>query len=336
MRPVRSAITAFVVALMAGWSATGQADDPPTETPTDQRSESASVFDLALADRPDLAPVELGLEPDATQRDPRSAGFGWLVLDVDPPIDPVAGVDLGPLEHPPAWIMAGSPADWPLPGTLLERHLAAELDQILAGQPGGRVPVAIMFDAVEIVEAVGRLIRGLRDRKLTPGARVPTDASAVLRVRESSGEPPATVSVVPLTGDWVGETLFGVCEAGVCEIDGLPDAPSTLLVIGDGGAVASHPGGRATLDVRLRPLGRLRLDPVRRDVDVRILVADTELVVPVVRWLNAGRGEWLELEGEGVLFLPEGDYVVESRGGPARTRQQVRVIGGAIGVVRVP
>lgn len=335
----RAAIVALAVVLMAGapLMARGQASPTSPPTPGPEVRSSTSAFALDLAGREDLAPVELELEripvPDAGLP---PAGFGRMVLELGSPPDPVPGLDLGLLEHPPDWIVSGNRDQWPSPDPLVQRHLAAELDRIVSGQPWGRAPAAIMFNAVEIVEAVGRLVRGLRERRLPPGARVPTDGSVVLRAMESTGELPATVTVVPLTGDWVGETLLGSCAAGVCEVNGLPDAPSTLLVIGDGGAVVSHPGGRATLDVTLHPLGRLRLDPERTDVEVRIIVAETELVVPVVRWLNAGRGEWLELDGEGVLFLPEGDYVVEARGGRARTRQPVHVVGGSIEVVRVP
>ena len=233
--------------------------------------------------------------------------------------------------------MPGNRDQWPSPDPPIQRHIATELDRIVTGQPWGRTPAAIMFDAVAVVEAVGRLVRRWQDGRLPPGALIPTDGAAVLRVTESNGPPPATISVVPLAEDWVGETVHAACDAfGRCEVLGLPKAPSVLLVIGNGGAVVEHPGGDAVLEVTLRPLGRLQFSPRRPNVTARILVADSELAVPVVRWLNAGRREWLELDGDGVLYLPEGEYVVETRAGAVRTTTRVRVEADRRAVVRVP
>lgn len=335
----RAAIVALVAVPMAAAPLTvrGQTSPTPTPTPHPEVRPSRWEFALDLAGREDLAPVALDLGPDTPPSPPRGSGFGRLALELGPPSDPVPGIDLGPLESPPDWIVSGDRDQWPSPDPLMERHLAAELDRILTGQPWGRAPAFLMFDAVEIVEAVGRLFRRWRDRRLPPGALLPREGAAVLRVAESDGPPPATISVVPLAADWVGETVHGACDAaGRCEIAGLPDAPSVLLVIGAGGAVVEHPGGDAALDVTLRPLGRLRLEPRRPDLEVRIVVADTGLVVPVVRWLNAARGEWVELDGDGVLYLPEGAYVVEARSGPARTTTVVRVEAHGTTIVPVP
>lgn len=334
----RPAIAALALALLAGPQWARGSDDGPAPTPTPSDGRRSSVLPLDLAGRQDLAPVGLEFGPSPSpDAGSRPTGFGRMVVDLGPAPDPVPGIDLGPLEHPPDWIVSGHRDQWPSPDPLIQRHLAAELDRILTGQPWGRAPAVLMFDAVEIFEAVGRLFRRWRDSRQPPGSLIPTDGVAMINVVESDGQPPATVSVVSLADDWVGEAVHGVCDAvGACEVRGLPEAPSVLLVIGHGGAVVEHPGGDATLDVRLRPLGRLRLEPRRRDVTVRILVADSKLVVPIVRWLNPGRGEWTELDGDGVLYLPEGDYVVEARGGPARTTTRVRIEGDGAAVVRVP
>ncbi len=330
---------ALVVALLTGPPCAGASDPEPipTSMPTSSENPRSRALTLDLAGRVGLAPVELDFETVTAAAPPKTASFGRMVLELDPPTDPVPGIDLGLLEHPPDWIVSGRRDQWPSPDPLVERHLAAEFDRILTGQPWGRAPAVLMFDAVQIVEGVGRVIRQWRDSRLPHGALVPTDGTAVLRVAESGGEPPPTISVIPLAEDWVGEAAHGACDAvGRCEVGGLPDLASVLLVIGTGGAVVEHPGGDATLDVTLRPLGRLRVAPRRPDVTVRILVADSGLVVPVVRWLNAGRGEWVELDGDGVLYLPEGEYVVEARGGPARTTTRIRVEADQTTEVCVP
>jgi hypothetical protein len=317
---------ALVVAVVASPGGSHPTEAQTTPPPCHDGIDISCGFPLDLAARDDLAPVELDLGSARTDGQARDSGFGRLVLDLNVPRDPVPGVDLGPLEHPPDWIVPGDRAEWPSPDTMLERHLAIELDRILTGQPWGRVPAAIMFDAVAIAEAVGGMVRRWRDARLPPAARLPRDGSAVVRIREATGPPPDTISVVPLVDGWVGETVHGVCDAaGTCEVTDLPSAPSTLLVIGRGGAVVAYPGERTVLDVTLRPLGRLSLDPVRPDAEIRIRDAASELVVPVVRWLNAGRGEWLELDDEGVLYLPEGRYLIETRAGMVRTVRAVRV-----------
>lgn len=333
------AIVALVVALLTGPPFLSARDAAPTPTPPPTSSDDgrSSALPLDLAGRSDLAPVKLDLEPAAPAVTPRPAGFGRMVLELGPPTDPVPGIDLGVLEHPPDWIVSGHRDQWPSPDPLVARHLAVELDRILTGQPWGRAPAVLMFDAVQIVEGVGRLIRRWRDTRLPPGALLPTEGAAVLRVTESNGPPPATISVVPLAEAWVGETVHGACDGvGRCVVGDLPDAPSILFVIGHGGAVVEHPGGDVTLDVTLRPLGRLRLEPQRPDVEVRLRVADSDLVVPVVRWLNAGRGEWIELDGDGVLYLPEGDYVVEARVGAAHRTTRVTMHADRTTEVRVP
>jgi hypothetical protein len=334
----RAATVALVAFLLIGTPDLRASVDGSTSAPSETDERRSSSLPLNLAGRADLLPVRFDLEPGrASDAGLPPAGFGRMVLEVGPPPDPVPGLDLGPLEHPPDWIVPGDREQWPSPDTLLQRHLAAEIDRIVSGQPWGRAPVALMFDAVEIVDAVGRLIRRWRDSRLPPGAHIPTKGAAVLRVTESDGPPPATISVVPLAEDWVGETVHGVCDAvGRCVVGDLPDAPSVLLVIGHGGAVVAHPGGNEPLDVTLRPLGRLRLEPQRPDVAVRLVVAGSEVAVPVVRWLNAGRGEWIEIDGDGVLYLPEGQYVVEARAGAARRTTRVTVQADRTTVVRVP
>lgn len=334
----RRVIVALVAALMTGPPWLRGNDEAPTPTPSSVDDRRSSALPLDLAGRADLAPVELDLEPGLPPDGRLGApGLGRMVLELGPPPDPVPGIDLGPLEHPPDWIVSGSRNQWPSPDPLMQRHLATELDRIVTGQPWGRAPAALIFDAFGIVGAVGRLISRRRDSRLATGALIPTEGAAVLRVTESDGRSPATISVVPLAEDWVGDTAHGVCDAvGRCEVQGLPDAAAVLLVIGTGGAVVEHPGGDVTLDVTLRPLGRLRLEAGRPDVAARILVAGSRLTVPVVRWLNAKRGEWIEIDGEGVLYLPDGHYVVEARGGPARTTTRVRVEAGRTTEIRVP
>lgn len=336
----RGVILALGAVLMAGGPWGRASDDAPTPTPTpatagDRRS---SALPLDLAGDAGLAPVELDLEPGpAPDSGPPSPGIGRMVLELGPPRDPARGLDLGPLEHPPDWIVPGDRDRWPSSDPPVQRHAAAELDRVASGQPWGRAPAVILFDGVKIVEAAGRLLRRWREGRRPPGALVPTDGAAVVRVTESSGPLPATISVIPLAEGWVGDAVHGTCdESGRCEVRGLPNAPSVLLVIGTGGAVVAHPGGDATLDVALRPLGRLRLDPRRPGAAVRILAADSQLAVPVVRWLNPGRGEWLELDGVRVLYLPEGEYVVEARTGSARTATRVRVDRDRTAVARVP
>jgi hypothetical protein len=80
--------------------------------------------------------------------------------------------------------------------------------------------------------------------------------------------------------------------------------------------------------IRLRPVGWLRLRSAGAETRVRVTDADTGLVVPVNRWLNPGRGEWVPLTSAGLpLLLPIGTYVVEStriQGPPMRSLIQVK------------
>lgn len=138
----------------------------------------------------------------------------------------------------------------------------------------------------------------------------------ILPVREDDGSTPPTITVLPMTLGWVGEVLVANCDSsGRCFIEGLPDNQSTLLIRGTGAAFVGFSPGKKPQQLELDPVGILKLLPPVDAVGStrsKLMHRPTKLTVPVIRWLNPGRGEWFNVPPTGLpLLLPEAAYEIE-------------------------
>ncbi len=326
-RPVAAApglpiLAACLACAIAAVPAVGQDLRPTPRPATDREVAAPGPFTLDLAELPQSETMEtdeprrfdLGL----TERTPDEDGGagvsvgGASVLSFDSPSGwddrPFADFEFG-FDDVPGVLMQRRSAD------PVELHMARELERVIPGFS----PQGLLF-ALD-VDAIVRMIRDWRhrrrDRKLPAAALLPRDAEVTLVVRDTDGGPPQSISVVPLTDGWVGETLHASCDgSGRCFVNGLPGAPSTLLVRGEGAAVVPWRPTDRGLTIRLRPTGTVRLVPPFlercRPPTVRVVDEASGLVVPVLRWLNPKRGSWVPLHRASLpLVVPVGVYRVE-------------------------
>jgi hypothetical protein len=134
----------------------------------------------------------------------------------------------------------------------------------------------------------------------------------VLQVHLASGVAPDQVNLVAAHGGAVDASLWVQADrSGEAVVTGLPAGNFTLMVSSFGEAAlfaAPVPGG--PLAVQLRPIGSVHVAPARGAL-VRLVAADSGLVVPVGVWQNPGRSEWMTADGGIDCQVPFGPYQVQ-------------------------
>jgi hypothetical protein len=216
-------------------------------------------------------------------------------------------------------------------GMRLERVRAREGGLIGSGDGmGGLVDIPLL------VRWIAGRVEKARLARRPAGARLSRDWSLRLGLLGESSPGVDEVSVLPLVDGWVAEEVIGSCGVdGRCTIEGLPAGPSVLFVRTAGAAgLVRLPGSGLELGLRLRPLGLLRISEAHDpSTEIRVVDDRVGLVVPVSRWQNAGRGEWVPVSaGSLALLLPEGPYRVQWRtaeGGAGAVGVRVNRNGGA-------
>ena len=206
---------------------------------------------------------------------------------------------------------------WPGHKTRLGVHLAAEYARVLAGGRvgayGGDVGVIQTLDFVAMARLAALWWKTFKLGQLPPGASIPTDATLILEVTDADGGSPGHISVLPLTQGWIGDAVHARCDSdGRCVANGLPSASSTLLVRGDGGMVARWDHIEPTISVSLKPTGVLQISAAECCPEIRVLEEKSDAIVPVIRWVNPGREEWVRVPPSGLaLSLPVGRYTIQ-------------------------
>jgi hypothetical protein len=270
--------------------------------------ESRSRLNLGIVDRPaeetstDASPsngqLVLSLHADTGMREHFSPGVGLEFLD-----DLVV-----PSRRSTMTLHESSIADW---------H-ARTYEGGLVGAYGGG---GGMIGAVSVVALARLIIRGwelYKLGKLPPGASIPLESTLTLVVRDIDGIAPGYISVLPLTDGWIGDALHTNCDdRGHCVVTGMPSASSTLLVRGQGGSVVRWDHALPEISVRLKPTGLLQIDPVKQSGAccpvVRVLDERSHAIVPIIRWVNRDREEWIRLPKMGLTInIPEGQYRVQT------------------------
>lgn len=320
-------------------------------------AQQARAEDEDAADSTQQEEAATGFSMHLTERDDNSAGGFRLCLAEDT-LDPVPPAEVSSL--PPLTLSSLSEPDYEAPNPLngdfaeelrkmrwpdgvgrMGHHVVSEQARVMSGGLKGLFrasgesidgSLGVPIDFVAIGRIIGKWWRSRQENRRPEGARLPRDATLHLVVREADGSVPNQISVLPLTVGWIGEAMPGSCDQqGRCTVEGLPGATSTLLVRGSGAAiVAAHRFDRE-LPVTLRPAAWLKLEPASdaRPL-VRIVDETTRLTVPVIRWMNPERGEWVTLTAAGLpLLLPAGTYTVEvTSPGDDVTRHQIAVAPG--------
>ena len=270
--------------------------------------ESRSRFNLGIVDRPveetstDASPsneqLVLSLHANTGMRGRFSTRVGLGFLD-----DLVV-----PSRRSTMTLHEASIADW---------H-ARTYEGGLVGAYGGG---GGMLGAVSVVALARLIIRGwelYKLGKLPPGASIPRESTLTLVVRDIDGIAPGYISVLPLTDGWIGDALHTNCDdRGHCVVTGMPSASSTLLVRGQGGSVVRWDHALPEISVRLKPTGLLQIDPVKHSGAccpvVRVLDERSHAIVPIIRWVNRDREEWIRLPKNGLTInVPEGQYRVQT------------------------
>ena len=347
--------TPIMAAAVAGCVLAAAGAAPPTPTPT----AAPRALSLGISGPGAQAGAELTLgggylDPGGTERRWR------LVLDAPPTVRQPARAGPAPRAGR-VLVIAYPPAPSPAPaspmvsalvppgrtGSLfpldpLERAALGEMERARSyGGPDNWSAPAFMVSIPVVVDMIRDAVRSRRARRLPEGARVGGGRRLRLLALEASGRAPEAVTVIPLVLGWVAATAGGPCDAGgSCEVDALPDAGFTALVIGDGAAVVDVPATAAVVVARLRPLGVLRLLPSAgaHDLAVRVTDAVTRLAVPIHAALNQSRGEWIRPGAGGALVLAaQGGYVGEGRPPPAPPARQAGALPrGGTAVVTLP
>ncbi len=212
---------------------------------------------------------------------------------------------------------------WLAKRSRLQEHMDSEQKRLLAsGLIGSADSMGMLIDVLATVRLLRRWWRGLQGRKRPLGARIPYEEELDLIVREADGSFPAEISVLPLVLGYVGETIQANCDStGRCRVTSLPSEPCTLLVRGRGAGLLRVSVFGVDSMVVLAPIGVLQIPPSRGEdqsaLQVQLRHQASGLVVPVNRWQNPGRGEWVAIPGGLSLFLPAGTYAVtgETAGG---------------------
>lgn len=200
--------------------------------------------------------------------------------------------------------------------------------------PDGEFSVRARADGHTAAETQGRL-------SMASGPEVTLELQAeqrlVLQVRLPDGSAPDRVNLQILRGGRVEDGIWADCDrTGEAVVTTLPVGAFTGLVWAIGaGQIGTFavPGG--PVPVALRPTGVLRLLPGGA-CRVRVLAADSGLVVPVNPWQNAERGEWVRLDSTLAIAVPAGPYRVEVAGGGEPVQALVEPGGEASATVCTP
>jgi len=205
---------------------------------------------------------------------------------------------------------------WPDGKTRMEVHMRSELLDQMSGGAVNSVQDGALFDVMGLVSYIKSIRKARKAKRLPAGSRVQRNQTLVLNVREDDGSTPPTITVLPMVLGWVGDVLVANCgSSGKCTVEGLPDNQSTLLVRGTGAAFVGFSPGRKPQPLDLEPVGILKLMPPADATGftrARLTHRPTKLQVPVIRWLNPGRGEWFNIPPTGLpLLLPQAAYEIE-------------------------
>lgn len=200
--------------------------------------------------------------------------------------------------------------------------------------PDGELSVRARADGYTATEARGHLSMG-SGPELT--LELQAEQRLILQVRLPDGSAPDRVNLQVLRAGRVEDGVWADCDRnGEAVVTTLPVGGFTGLVwaIGAGqlGAFAV-PGG--PVPVVLRPTGTLRL-VAGGACRVRVVAADSGLVVPVNPWQNPERGAWVRLDGTLAIALPAGPYRVEVGGGGEPVQVLVEPGGEASATVCAP
>ena len=270
--------------------------------------ESRSRFNLGIVDRPaeetstDASPsngqLVLSLHADTGMREHFSPGVGLEFLD-----DLVV-----PSRRSTMTLHESSIADW---------H-ARTYEGGLVGAYGGGGGMIGTVSVVALARLIIRAWELYKLGKLPPGASIPLESTLTLVVRDIDSIAPGYISVLPLTDGWIGDALHTNCDdRGHCVVTGMPSASSTLFVRGQGGSVVRWDHALPEISVRLKPTGLLQIDPVKQSGAccpvVRVLDERSHAIVPIIRWVNRDREEWIRLPKKGLTInIPEGQYRVQT------------------------
>jgi len=235
---------------------------------------------------------------------------------------------------------------WPGGKTRLETHLAAEYARVLEGGRvgvyGGDVGVISSLDLIALARLVVMWWQSHELRQLPAGASIPRDATLTLEVRDTGGTSPGHISVLPLTQGWIGDAVHARCDdRGRCVVEGLPSASSTLFVRGVGGSVVRWDHSSSELSVALRPTGWLRISPEQQFgvccPVIRVLEENTDAIVPILRWINPDREDWVRVPRSGLtLTLPEGRYRIQTSRHFEGSFVEATVFSDRVSTVEVP
>lgn len=234
---------------------------------------------------------------------------------------------------------------WPGGKTRLETHLAAEYARVLEGGQvgvyGGDIGVIRSLDLIALARLIVMWWKSHNQRQLPAGAYIPRDATLTLEVRDTGGSSPGHISVLPLTQGWIGDAVHARCDdRGQCVVEGLPSASSTLFVRGDGGSVVRWDPSNSNIFVALRPTGLLRISPDQQPgvccPMIRVLEENTDAIVPILRWVNPDREDWVRVPPSGLtLTLPEGRYRIQTRQQFQESFVEATVLSDRVSIVEV-
>lgn len=296
-------------------------DSLPKNRETDAKAYSLQLTPEQLAPnhKPKATGFLLGLtdrsvaEPQTTDRPSTGHLEFSLFMGIDDSERSFPGIGLEFYEE----LAAGR---WPDGKTRLGTHLAAEHARAW-GHVGGMAHVyggGVGIDPIALVHLIIEWWEAEKLKQLPAGASLPRNGTLTLRVSEPGGGPPDQISVIPLTEGWIGDVVHAGCDdRGRCVAEGLPSASSTLLVRGNGESLVRWDHSQPELFVVLKPTGWLQITPRQHSgiccPIIRVLDQDSEAIVPIIRWINPGREDWVRVPPSGLrLTLPEGRYRIQT------------------------
>jgi hypothetical protein len=144
------------------------------------------------------------------------------------------------------------------------------------------------------------------------------DETTVFVVIGADGAPAARIWIQSLAGGVLGPMVSSICGAGGrCEVNEIPRGRWTLLIHGEGTALLVADIPQEEIPVRLRPAGKIEIKAPTGESgaawQVRLSEAGTGIVVPVSRYENPARTEWVPVGASGLtVSLPEGAWRIET------------------------
>jgi len=296
-----------------------------------ESDESRSRFNLGIVDRPtkelptDVSPssrqLELSLHTDTGRRENFLPGFGREFLD-----------DLA---------SKGGRSTLALHEASIAAWHARTFEGGLLGAYGGGSGVITTLNLVALARLIVMWLESRKLGKLPQGASIPRESTVTLEVRDINGTAPRYISVLPLTQGWIGDALHAECDdRGRCVVSGMPSASSTLFVRGQGGSVVRWDHARPEISVDLKPTGLLQIYPVRYTgvccPEIRVVDEDSHTIVPIIRWTNRDREEWIRLPEKGLTInIPEGQYRVQTSESNEESYVSAEVSAGRVTKVEV-